>query len=1182
MKVYLCLIVVSFFSFSFTWANCSNIDSLKIRTKINNLNQSIGKQQDSDIAQKSLIICRDYKCIKDYDKAKVYCTNALNLWKKLEKKEERLLQNKINLIKCSNELGEIYSEMGFVEKAIKNHKFALKVLLGDINREIDQLQRNEFAIRIVNNELFNMWTSTSKRTLTYYSFLYQTYSYLAEVYFKRGEYQKAIQNHNEALNKSHVINNQDDMITLYNYYGKKYKDVALLHQAAIFYEEALKLRSKQHHEFHRSTVEFYFKLGEIFYQTKNYNKAESNLVKAYKILYKTKNQKKGTLFADINMQLGLTYGTIKYYQQAEEYLHSALKIYQNKKAQNKIIEIYLALGTINKAIGDFGKAKQNFDNALNLCDDNSKSIEVYYQLGLMYKTLSDYKKAIEYFEKARKIRPNYHNISEVKTVVSVYDNLGDIYNKIENDDLAKEKYETQIKKCKILSSKINAKTQFYKNLRIQFDKKGLYNLAKQYKVAEKNYKRLFDEVQVLKATSNFKIAGIYYLKKDFDQAIRHYNKTNNIYETLQKYTFKKADIYSNISKCYYQLDSFDESIWFLEKALKIYRKKTQSYRIINTFKELALACKEKGDFYLAHQYFNNALKKLSDKNDIHKATLLYEIGELYSKECKDELAKTSIEQAISIFEKHLGTTNFKTVTAKVSLAKLQEKSGNLKDARMTWISVISNTDKLIERDFLTLPDYKRNSKLSQFKSIYDEFYCFFTKYPNFKNANLAVNTILRSKAISLAHDLSIKKIIYESGDSSLINSYNKLQKLNIEFENAEKKDDKTRKKDGLNLLSIRNKQDKLVDTIFRNSNIKEKLYVSKVKWKYIQKKLPKNEVFLEFFTFKDRHSIEQYYVLLIEDDNSNPSFIRLTNEVKLDSILSDDRQKKLNDIIWRKELYGTIWKPILSYIDDSITIHYSLTGKLHQVDIHELQVSSSKYLIDKYNTHQYLSARDFIRQKIEQDSIIGAALIGGLCFYDSCRLEIFRNNEDNYPYLPESLQEVKKIDTIYVNISVNTKVIIESFATFHEIKTTLENKDFSHIHFSTHGHSEIADKSNPLANVGIVLSGGNILSGTEIAALNLSHLKLVVLPICNSAKGPIDDTEGVFSLVRAFKKAGAGKILACLQPVEDKIAAKLMILFYKNLIEKNQVASIALQNAKKSLIEEGYNSSDWAGFILVE
>lgn len=232
--------------------------------------------------------------------------------------------------------------------------------------------------------------------------------------------------------------------------------------------------------------------------------------------------------------------------------------------------------------------------------------------------------------------------------------------------------------------------------------------------------------------------------------------------------------------------------------------------------------------------------------------------------------------------------------------------------------------------------------------------------------------------------------------------------------------------------------------------------------------------------------------------------------------------------------------------------------------------------------HLYLSARGFIRQKNEQDSIKGATLVGGLCYYDSCRLEIFRNNDIDHQYLPESLQEIKKIDTIYVNVSVNTKVIIESLATFYEIKSALKNKSFSHIHFSTHGHYKPDKKSNPLGSVGIVLSGGNILSGTEIAALNLSHLKLVVLPICNSAKGPIDDTEGVFSLVRAFKKAGAGKVLACLQPVEDKIAAKLMILFYKNLIEKNQVASIALQNAKKSLVEEGYSSSDWAGFILVE
>ena len=109
-----------------------------------------------------------------------------------------------------------------------------------------------------------------------------------------------------------------------------------------------------------------------------------------------------------------------------------------------------------------------------------------------------------------------------------------------------------------------------------------------------------------------------------------------------------------------------------------------------------------------------------------------------------------------------------------------------------------------------------------------------------------------------------------------------------------------------------------------------------------------------------------------------------------------------------------------------------------------------------------------------------------------------------------------------------------------------------------------------------------ILTAYEVTHLDLNNTKLVVLSACNTGLGDIHDTEGVLGLQSAFKLAGVEHVVASLWKVNDAATKKLMIVFYKNLLDKKQDAPTALRNAKSEMRQNGAKPSNWAGFILIE
>jgi CHAT domain-containing protein len=214
--------------------------------------------------------------------------------------------------------------------------------------------------------------------------------------------------------------------------------------------------------------------------------------------------------------------------------------------------------------------------------------------------------------------------------------------------------------------------------------------------------------------------------------------------------------------------------------------------------------------------------------------------------------------------------------------------------------------------------------------------------------------------------------------------------------------------------------------------------------------------------------------------------------------------------------------------------------------------------------------------------------------------------------LPGTADEVQAVERLWAGSPPPT-VLRETVASEAALRTSMPQSRF--IHLATHGF--FADEKfrsmfrhdvqgeqlfggaelvtakqagvttrNPLILSGVVLAGANlppptdplglptgedgILTGEEIASLDLRGTELVVLSACETGLGRVAGGEGVMGLTRAFHLAGARTAVASLWKVDDQATKALMVEFYTNLWQKKLGKLEALRQAQLTMLR-GYD-----------
>ncbi|MDP5046887.1 MAG: CHAT domain-containing protein, partial [Saprospiraceae bacterium] len=302
-------------------------------------------------------------------------------------------------------------------------------------------------------------------------------------------------------------------------------------------------------------------------------------------------------------------------------------------------------------------------------------------------------------------------------------------------------------------------------------------------------------------------------------------------------------------------------------------------------------------------------------------------------------------------------------------------------------------------------------------------------------------------------------------------------------------------------------------------------------------------------------------------------------------------------------------------------------------------------LMDKYELHQLTSTRYLADGTLQKEKTVQQSLVilGGINYDEKPEQtskeereqtnenedyalmnnlnQMVNRNSTNYgkrmEYLSGTNEEVIIIENLLNNSKWKVQTRSDKSAGEYEFKKEMESKSPGVLHVATHGFAfpeeikkegkmmELNQTStykiaeDPMVRCGLMLSGSNIswtgnpqrmieqtgddgiLTAAEVANMDLSNTKLVVLSACETGLGKIEGSEGTFGLKRGFKLAGVEQLVVSLWSVPDKETMELMTMFYSDLTQSLNPVSSFEKAQKEMRLKYPTDLEKWAGFVLV-
>jgi CHAT domain-containing protein len=301
-----------------------------------------------------------------------------------------------------------------------------------------------------------------------------------------------------------------------------------------------------------------------------------------------------------------------------------------------------------------------------------------------------------------------------------------------------------------------------------------------------------------------------------------------------------------------------------------------------------------------------------------------------------------------------------------------------------------------------------------------------------------------------------------------------------------------------------------------------------------------------------------------------------------------------------------IWDPISPHLEGEERVFLSLDGFLAIVPFDALP-DGDGFLLERYL---------FSRLPDLTWALAAAKSSGkGLLALGGASYGPLKSDEKGFkPWgpLPATESEARQVEALFrvTFPSVTSQVLVGDDATEGRVRTSISGN--SVVHLATHGFfqpdlgmkdenlaataaSRVAVES-PGLMAGIVLAGANkqqlstpkddgYFTADEFCTLDLQACRLLTLSACESGRGKSIPGEGLMSMTRAAKQAGAAGILSSLWEVNDFFTKALMESFYTHYWSGTGNAAEALRDAKLEMLREHQakyqapHPEYWAAFV---
>jgi CHAT domain-containing protein len=573
------------------------------------------------------------------------------------------------------------------------------------------------------------------------------------------------------------------------------------------------------------------------------------------------------------------------------------------------------------------------------------------------------------------------------------------------------------------------------------------------------------------------------------------------------------------------------------------------------------------------------------------------------------------------------------------LARLYWKTNATIKANNLFAGVVQSKYKQLNKIFRFTSEKEKQLYLKNIAGANDSYqsFCFEKISHNLAGQPYSMSLLYRNLILSSAQEL--RQIIHNSRDTLLAKNYTewltvKRQLANLYAQGSE-----------ANLLTVKELEgeaDNIEKALARSSAAFGKIQ-KRTTWQDIRKGLKDNEAAIEFIDFRlsnaDRatDSIE-YAALVLKKTLAQPLLVPLFEKKRLDTLLeqsSNDEAGAINKLYSSQDLFTILWKPVEKYLGGISKVYYAPSGNLFRISFGAILLNDKKVLSDKYRLVQLNTTETVASQ--DQDFITASdniQLYGGID-YDADTTALKKAVEgysnqgasrslpddltrgSSFRYLPGTKEEIDEIKKQADKAGVKVTLLSGVNATKESFLCLNDMLSPAILHIATHGFffdepgndssaamkrkfetsgKVFRESENPLFRMGLLFAGGNniwrgriaknvgngIVTAYEISSsMYLPNTKLVVLSACETARGHIDGSEGVYGLQRAFKIAGAQNLVMSLWKVPDAETSEFMQAFYRNIFNRQSISD-AFYNARDTMkIKYRNDPYKWAAWVLV-
>lgn len=374
----------------------------------------------------------------------------------------------------------------------------------------------------------------------------------------------------------------------------------------------------------------------------------------------------------------------------------------------------------------------------------------------------------------------------------------------------------------------------------------------------------------------------------------------------------------------------------------------------------------------------------------------------------------------------------------------------------------------------------------------------------------------------------------------------------------------------------------------------------------VAKRLPPESVLVEVVWARPRlerkrwdvHILDRpHYVAMLLFPDQKMVSVDLGAVIEFDSLISDLQAALASSTseptVPARKLYDAIFGKLVPHLAGRRDVFLSLSGKLNLIPFDALH-DGKDYLLGRYRFHYLTSGRDLLRQpSLRKPS---APLL--LANPDFGRADEPKES-DAQPNLYRRLADLTLLPgTQQEATSLASLLAVKPLVNEHATETVVRQAHAPRIlHIATHGlflndndlpaaglqtrslsgfsdESLRAERSKMVGTVKEGLTGDagamhrsalvlahakqgqgrdtkddGLLTAQEARSLDLDGTQLVVLSACETGKGAITPSQGVYGLRRAFLVAGAETLVTSLWRVSDDGTGELMTLYYQKLLD---------------------------------